>query len=52
MGIYGRYKVGMKHMFSTQKNAKEYIDSLCLERCIDSFMSIEETKTTITEWKF
>lgn len=51
-GYHGRYKVGIKHMFSTQKQAKEYIDSLCLERGIDSFMSTKETNTTIAEWKF
>lgn len=46
----GRYIVGRNGYFTTQKQAKEYIDKLCLERNIESFMDAERTKEFIAEW--
>ena len=46
----GRYIVGRKGYFTTQKEAKAYIDKRCLERGVDSFMDAERTKEFIAEW--
>ena len=49
-GYSGRYKIGRIQRFSTQKQAKEYIDNLCMEKGIDSFMNQEQIKQFIAEW--
>jgi len=48
-GYHGRYRVGFR-LYTTQKEAKDYIDSLCLNYGKESFMTNEETKQFIEEW--
>ena len=48
-GYDGRYVVGLRR-FTTQKQAKAYIDGICLERGIDSFMDSSQEKKFISEW--
>lgn len=49
-GYYGRYQT-MRRGFSSLKLAKEAIDRACEVRGIDSFMTEEQTKAYILEYK-
>lgn len=42
-GYGGRYRVG-RHSFTTQKEAKSWVDKLCSDKGIESFMTDEDAK--------
>lgn len=49
-GYYGRYSQG-KMWFSYQWQVKEYIDNLCNESNVETFMTPEQVKETIEFYK-
>lgn len=49
-GYSGRYTT-CKHRFTTLKEAKEYIDKLCQQKGINSFMTEQEQKEHLEMYK-